>query len=311
MNILLTGSTGFLGSHIYNQLIVNNEIIEIVRKTRTNNKNNIVCDLAAEVPEIGEGNIDAVVHCAGLAHYIPKSKVDKANFYNRNVAISSNLLLALQKRKLRPRYFIYISSVAVYGLEKGTSIEESSPLNAKDPYGLSKIKSEEIIKEWCDENQIVLTILRPALIVGDKPLGNLGAMISAIKKGYYARIVGNTAQKSAVLASDIADVIPRAFEIGGIYNLSDGRDFTFRELEKVIKQSFGVSKKTFLIPLFAVKFVAKIGDLIEYVTGKSFLVNSNKLNKITCDLTFSSSLATLELGWKPRSILDFYLNIKK
>lgn len=104
-----------------------------------------------------------------------------------------NLLRGLEKNKL-PKEFVFISSLAVYGKEEEVNINENYPLNAKDPYVLSKINSEKLIQDWCKKDNVICTILRLPLLVGESPPGNLGAMIKA-NKGYYFNIGGDKAKK--------------------------------------------------------------------------------------------------------------------
>jgi nucleoside-diphosphate-sugar epimerase len=297
MKILITGGRGFLGSVICNSLSKKNDLFTLSRSNSNFNYN-----LDIETPIITE-KFDIVIHAAGKAHLVPLNDTDSSNFFLSNVNGTKHLLEGLRMASM-PKYFVFISSVSVYGLTAGENINEMSPLLAVDPYGKSKIEAEEIVKKWCDEHNLVCTILRLPLVVGDNPPGNLGAMIKGIKKGYYFNIAGGNAKKSMVLASDIAKFILKASEVGGTYNLTDGVHPTFNELSKRISQEF---YKSFVpnMPLFIAKGLAKIGDIL----GNVFPINSNKLSKITSTLTFDDSKARLAFGWNPNPVLEgFKLN---
>jgi len=217
--------------------------------------------------------------------------------YESNVRGTENLLNALLKVK-KPRIFVFISSVSVYGKTSGVLLNEQNSLSAQDPYGKSKIEAEEIVKNWCDKNNIIWTILRLPLIIGANPHGNLGAMINAIRNGFYFNIAGGTAKKSMVLASDIAKFILKAAEVGGTYNLSDGCHPNFNELSHLISKQLGNSFVPNM-PLFVAKLLAFIGDKI----GPVFPINSDKLNKITSTLTFDDLKAREAFGWDPTPVL--------
>ncbi|MEO8255310.1 MAG: NAD-dependent epimerase/dehydratase family protein, partial [Flavobacterium sp.] len=197
-----------------------------------------------------------------------------------------------------PGSFLFISSVAVYGLEKGNDINEGYPLNAIDPYGLSKIEAEKLVENWCNKNQVICSILRLPLLVGKKPPGNLGAMIKAINKGYYFNIGGGIAKKSMVLAKDVASFILTVAPIGGIFNLTDGLHPNFRELSLAISKN---KKQQFSLSIYAAKVMGLAGDLL----GDRAPINSFKIKKITSDLTFDDSKARKLLNWKPQSILEY------
>lgn len=289
---MLTGSNGFLGKYLINNLPAKNI------KTLNRSASDYEIDLSVNTPSFKD-NFDTVIHNAGIAHIIPNSKEEIAAFYKVNVLGTKNLLKGLSNSP--PKRFVFISSVSVYGLVVGVNINENCSLLAKDPYGKSKIEAEGIIKKWCNEHDVICTILRLPLVVGEKPPGNLGSMIQGIKKGYYFNIAGGNAKKSMVLASDIAKFILKAAEVGGTYNLTDGIHPTFNELSKCISRNLD---KSFVpnMPLFIANVLAKIGDIL----GSTFPINSIKLSKITSTLTFDDSKARIAFGWNPTLVLDYF-----
>lgn len=293
MKILLTGSNGFLGYQIQAVL---NPILDFTTLSRSNSSIN--CDISNFIPVLPQVNI--VIHAAGKAHSVPKTLEEKQAFFDVNFKGTQNLLKGLEECQSLPKAFVFISSVAVYGRENGVNIPEDAPLLANDPYGLSKVQAEQLVLDWCKRNNVVCTILRLPLLAGANPPGNLGAMIKGIKRGYYFDIAGGgAAQKSVVLASDVAQCILKVSEIGGIYNLTDGYHPTFNELSRTISLQLG-RKFVPNMPLFFAKILALIGDLI----GDKFPVNSNKLSKIMEPLTFDDSKARKAFGWNPRQVLE-------
>ncbi len=295
-NILITGASGFLGIEIYKELSENYNITKTVR-------NNGACnfDFASSSQITLIDKPDLVIHSAGKAHLVPKTEKENAEFYNINYEGTRRFLSALENSKNIPKYFVFISTVAVYGLTSGTNIIENYALEAQDPYGKSKILAEKEVKEWCFKNNVICTILRLPLIVGNNPKGNLLSMITAIKSGFYLNINECKARKSMVLASDVACFIPKVAAIGGVYHLTDGHHPSILDLSLAIS-NFYKKGKPISLPLLAVKMAAKIGD----VFGAKFPLNSSKLSKLTSDLTFNDDAAQ-KIGWQPKSVLD---NIK-
>jgi nucleoside-diphosphate-sugar epimerase len=290
MKILLTGAGGFLGSIISKEISSLHEIFTLSR-----NSKDFAVDLSTDVPIFNCINFDLVIHAAGLAHIIP-TKLDV--FHKVNVIGTQNLLMGLENSVI-PKKLVFISSVAVYGEFVGDLLNESTPLRATDPYGKSKIEAEQLVISWCKKHKVSYTILRLPLIVGINPPGNLGAMIRGIRWGLYFNICGGTARKSMVLASDIAKFVTTAADVGGIYNLTDGRHPMIQDLSREIARNLGkrVPKN---LPFWIVKLVAIVGDLI----GNKAPINSLKLIKITCDLTFDDSKARVAFGWDPRPVLS-------
>ena len=293
MLILLTGANGYLGKSIVKKNVVNH-ILKCLSRTAGDYK----VSLENEIPNFNQ-SFDLVIHAAGKAHSVPTTQEEKKQFYDVNVLGTQNLLKGLEVSGV-PQQFVFISSVSVYGLESVVSISEEQPLLAKDAYGLSKIEAEILVSEWCKLNNVVCTILRLPLLVGENPPGNLGAMIKAIDKRYYFNIGGGKAKKSMVLAEDVAEFIPIVANRGGVYNLTDGYHPSFFELSSAIARKIKKSAPMNM-PLFIAKALGFMGDFL----GSKVPINSQKLKKITADLTFDDSKAR-SVGWQPRRVLDWY-----
>jgi len=292
MKILLTGSNGFLGKTLFNYLIKDNIILTLNRKDSNYN-----CDLSVNMPYIDE-EFDLVIHAAGKAHFKPKNKEEGDLFKKVNIDGLLNLINGFNKENL-PKRFVFISSVSVYGKNSGELLNEETNLNANDYYGLSKIKSEKILKKWCEDNNVLLTILRLPLIVGKNPPGNLSKMIHAIKKRRYFNIGNGSAKKSMVLAEDIAKYILIASNFGGTYNLTDGKHPSFKEISFKIAAELN-QKRIYYIPysiaFLAAHFLSFFGTLSPF--------NLDVFYKMTSNLTFSDDLARKSFNWAPTSVLD-------
>lgn len=112
MRVIITGTSGFLGSimlPIFNEY----EIITLGR-----NNTSILCDLSSQIPQLPTANI--VVHTAGKAHSVPKTAAQRKEFFDVNVIGTQNLLKGLEQAPFLPKSFVFISSVAVYGLDTGS-----------------------------------------------------------------------------------------------------------------------------------------------------------------------------------------------
>lgn len=293
MKLLFTGASGFLGSNTL-KILQNHYSITTIGLT---SNDNIQFDISKGEPSI-KSEYDIILHAAGKAHSIPKNEAEKKVFFDVNLQGTKNLCTALEKSGI-PKSFIFISTVAVYGLDSGENITEDFPLNGNTPYALSKIQAEHFLTNWCQKNNVILSIIRPSLIAGPNPPGNLGAMISGIKSGKYLSIAGGKARKSVLMVEDIAKLIPLLAEKGGIYNVCDSNHPSFKELESIISKQLS-NRYILHIPYFMAKVLAIVGDRI----GTKAPINSFKLYKITKSLTFSNEKAIKELGWTPTNVLD-------
>jgi len=290
-SLLFTGTSGFLGSNILPFL--NNQYF--VDKLDISNLSTYNINLAEQVP-VFDKQYDIVLHAAGKAHSIPKFRRDIQRFYEINYYGTKNLCLGLEKSG-PPISLIFISTVAVYGCEVGELITEDCPLNSKMPYGKSKIQAEEFLSEWCDRKNVLLTILRPSLLAGKNPPGNLGEMVNGIASGKYVSIGNGKARKSIAMASDIARLIPYCEEKSGVFNLCDNHNPTFGELEELISNQLN-KPLPINIPIWPARCLAKFGDFFDLA-----VLNTKMFTKITQSLTFSNEKIKKTLNFTPFDVL--------
>jgi nucleoside-diphosphate-sugar epimerase len=293
MNILLSGYSGFLGRNIYRNLSNYHTLFKIGRSKESD----FLFDFKNLENIKFNNNFDLVIHCAGTSSNKNVNITTSDIYLNFNVYGTINFLKLLEINNKLPKYFIFISSVSVYGLEKGVMISESNPLLANDSYGLSKIYAEKIITEWCTKHNIICTILRLPLLVGIDPPGSIGDMINGIKKGLYFNIYNNFAKKSVLHVDDVCNALINVSNYGGIYNLTDGYNPSIYEISRLISRQLG-KNKPLILPYFFVKIFAIFGDIIKLP------INTNKLNKLVNTLTFDDSKAKKVFGWNPSPIIN-------
>lgn len=294
-SLLYTGASGFLGDNTIPRL----QEFGYKIATLGRYQGDYICDISKTTPKLRE-TFTTVLHAAGKAHVVPKTEEEKESFFDINFQGTQNLCKGLEKSGV-PKNFIFISTVAVYGVESGESFSEKTPLQGKTPYAESKRMAEEYLSGWCQENNVNLSILRPSLIAGINPTGNLGTMIKGIESGKYLRIGKGNTKKSVLMAIDIANLVPLLEGKEGIYNICDEYHPSFAELEDLIALQLGKHPVRH-IPYGLAKIIAFIGNFL----GNKAPINMSKLNKITQPLTFSNHKAMEELNWKPLDVLSHF-----
>ena len=202
--ILVTGAAGFLGSHLSEKLAkLGHKVIGIdnmIGGYEDNVPNNIefhkidCCDLE-QVQKIMKG-IEIVYHCAATAHeglsVFSPYEITKNN-YLASVAIFSAAVNEKVKR------IIFCSSMARYGEQKSPFNETMKPMPV-DPYAISKVASEEVLKNLCELNNIEWVIAVPHNIIGprqkyDDPFRNVvSIMINRMMQGKAPVIYGDGEQ---------------------------------------------------------------------------------------------------------------------
>jgi len=296
MRYLITGASGFLGNYLVKGAVIfDHEFIKLGR----NSSNDVMCDLSDEIPKFNKNSINVIIHAAGKAHCFDKNNINLLDFEYINVNGTKNLLTSLENQLEAISHFVFISSVSVYGLNKGLMIDENKPLQGSSEYALSKIKAEQIVSNWGNENNIPVLILRLPLLIGSNPKGNLKRMIEGIKNKRYFSVGGGRAKKSMVLATDVADFIYSNHKSNGVYNLTDGVSHKIRDLEDKIGKHFNV--KIYNIPVSLAK---KLTILHKFFS--KFPLSKDTLSKITSDLTFSDSKVKNKHNWSPKDSIKYF-----
>lgn len=291
--LLFTGASGFLGHNV--KPILSN--LYDVTTIGITSQDDIQSNIAKEIPCLSE-KYDVVLHAAGKAHIYPKSQDDVKSFYDVNFHGTVNLCKALEKIGL-PKSFIFISTLDVYGLSVGEDIDETYPMNPTTHYAISKLQAEEYLIHWAKKNGVILGILRPSLMTGPNPPGNLRAMIKGIQKGYYVNIAGGYTRKSLMMIQDIANLVPKIEKVGGIYNVCDNHHPSYYELGICISKQLGKKYKPFSIPYWMAYVLAKIGDKINILP-----IDSHRLEQLTKSNTYSNEKAKTMLKWEPLDVLE-------
>jgi len=297
--VLVTGASGFIGKHAFTELHAQgHRALSLVRS----GKGDIVVDLSKDMPLIPQ--IDFVVHCAGKAH---SEHASVSEMHNDTVIATQRLLDALDMQHLKG--FIFLSSVAVYGLDTGYMIHESATCQPVDAYGKAKFEAESIIMKWCVLHNIPYLILRLPLVVDVDAPGNLSKLRSALKKRMFFTVSGNNPLKSMVYINDLTEFIARqiisSIPKSGVFNLTDQSDCGFNDFVELYARRLHYPRPIKLKSQW-VGFLAKLGDMIPF-----FPFNSKVYRKMNTTLTFDGSAAVQQLGWSPVPVRQYLVSDTK
>lgn len=189
MRILVTGGTGYIGSHTcisllekgYDVTIVDNLVnskalvvdrIEALSGKKVKFFEADVCDAAALRRIFAEDEIFAVIHFAGLKA-VGESVQIPLRYYENNLVSTLSLLQVMEQFKVKN--FVFSSSATVYGNPASVPIREDFPLSTTNPYGTTKLMIERILLDYAhanpDFNPIILRYFNP---VGAHESGTIG-----------------------------------------------------------------------------------------------------------------------------------------
>lgn len=179
-SILVTGGAGYIGSHVVRQLGERGENVVILDNLSTGFSDAVLHgeliegdtgDMALVSQILKDHNVDTVMHFA--AHTIvPESVENPLKYYRNNTANTRNLLECCQNHGIK--HFVFSSTAAVYGEPVDPNITEDSPTQPINPYGMSKLMSETMLRDLAAASPMTHVILRYFNVAGCDPEGRIG-----------------------------------------------------------------------------------------------------------------------------------------
>ena len=252
--ILLTGSTGFVGSYLLVRLqkLPDYRVVSAVRSAFPSASDDVVSvgdiDGTTDYSSSLTG-VSMVVHAAARAHVVRDEVADSLAEF-RKVNVEGTLNLARQAAVAGVKRFVFISSIGVHGLNSDNPFKETDTEAPHDAYAISKYEAEFGLRKLAAETGLEVVIIRPPLVYGGAAPGNFRSLINLLAKPLPLPFGLVNNKRSMVYVGNLADFIIRCIEHPKAANqtflVSDGHDVSLSELIRLIRQS--MKKPAWLIP---------------------------------------------------------------
>ncbi len=300
MNILITGICGYIGKNLvsYFNDLPNLKIYGLdIKKAKIYGVKKIYSwDKLDKI-----GNVDCVIHLAGLAHdLIGKTPLNE--YISVNFGLTKQIFEWSMKAGVKK--FIFFSSIKAVSDNPKSAINELEIKKPNTPYGISKSMAEDFL---LNNNKLEkLYILRPVMVYGPNSKGNLNKLYNFINMGYpwpfgsfqnkrsYCSIVNlNFILKNLIERNDIKE---------GIYNISDSDSISTNDLVRIIYQSLNLKPRIIKIPKFIIYLIFRFLGLFKKnykqtffkITGNYEVKNQKIKNEIGKDLVISTKDALID-----------------
>jgi len=217
----------------------------------------------------------------------PVSLYDKVN-----VEGSKNICTFCSSNNIQN--IIFTSSVAVYG-ESSLCLNEQGPINFFNDYGRTKFEAENVYRKWFQEKESErnLTIIRPAVILGEGNRGNVYNLINQIYKRRFLMIGDGKNIKSMAYVENVAKFISYSRNFSGysLYNYIDKPDYNMNSLVKFIRKILFNRETTGIrIPYFFGLLIGYIFDLVSLISNKKLSISSIRVKKFVSSSCFESTV---------------------
>ena len=277
--ILITGVTGFVGTHLMKHL---NAQLYLIKGINLRNPN-WYSELDADV--------STIIHLAGKAHDL-KKVTNPQEYYEANFELTKQVFDSFLLSDAS--VFIFMSSVKAVADDVFRVLDENTIPNPKTHYGISKFQAESyILNQQLPEGKRVY-ILRPCMIHGPGNQGNLNLLYTIVKKGFPWPLAAFENQRSFLSLDNLCFVIQELLNRNdipsGIYNVADDKPLSTNELIGLISKSQNKLQKTLAIPKKLIFLLAKIGDILHLP------LNSERLQKLTESYVVSNDKIVKAIG---------------
>jgi nucleoside-diphosphate-sugar epimerase len=302
--VLITGGTGFIGSHLAELLIRNGYSVTCL--VRDQNALRWLAGLDIDVvvgdcsrPETlanAVQHVSIVVHAAGLT----KARRPR-EYYEVNHIGTRNMLEACSRYNPAIEKFILISSLAAAGpAREGKPVKDSDLARPISDYGRSKRLAELEVVGCRDAFSTV--ILRPSVVYGPRDT-DMFELFRWASRGVTLEIAGGERFLNFCYVGDLVQAISLAMErqtrSGNIYFVAEERPYSWSEVIRVLLSTGAVKARTIKVPYAAAYLIGLASELGSLFTARPALTNRQKVREAsqqywTCDL----SVIERELGFK-------------
>ncbi|HCX98574.1 MAG TPA: nucleoside-diphosphate-sugar epimerase [Bacteroidales bacterium] len=273
MNILITGSSGFIGSNLYANMHKDFNLLglDITTKGVFPPSSIYSWEDLEQLPPV-----NTIIHLAGKAHDT-KNTSDPQSYFDINTGLTKTIFDYFLESKAEK--FIFFSSVkAIADSVNGEFLTEGVEPNPQTPYGQSKLEAERyILSKTLPKNKKVY-ILRPCMIHGPGNKGNLNLLYSIVKKGMPWPLGAFENKRSFLSIDNLAFILRQLIEKNiksGIYQVSDDDPISTNKLFSLIATSLQRKPRIINTPKGLVNLLAKTGDILHLP------INTERLNKLT------------------------------
>jgi nucleoside-diphosphate-sugar epimerase len=308
MDILVTGGTGFIGTHLVAALVARGWRVRCLVRATSNRT-----PLAAQKVEYVVGSLQdrralarAVQGVPLIFHLAGATKVAHPADYERmNYSGTQHLLEACMTSGSTLQKFLYISSIAAAGPSPtGVPMTESALPQPVGPYGRSKLRAEEAVLAC--RHRLPVMVLRPSAIYGPRDT-DFFQLFQALRYGVLPHIGRQELHIDLCFVTDLVHGMIAAAEsqqgLGEIFFLG-GTHHTWRELGQEIARLLHIQPREIVMPRMAVLTAARLVDGWARLRGQpSLLSRANVLERLQSYWLCDSSKAYRTFGYRPQTPL--------
>lgn len=311
MRLLVTGGTGFIGSHLAEEGRRRGaEVVVLGLTDRPEEQANVelLRRLGVEIlpgsitdAELCHRAIRGVTHVFHLAVAMREGAKQDEFFESINLDGTRHLLEASQKRGVER--FIYCSTIGIYGHRAAGVTTEQAALRPGNIYERTKVSAERMVRQLAPETGVPYSILRPADVYGPRDQ-RLLKLFKGVSRGRFPLFGDGSGRRHMVFVDDVVSAFFAACErseaVGEGMIVAGPRPCTLRELIETVRQATGSSRFGWRLPLAPMLGAAAVVEDLCQAIKVDPPIYRRRMDFFTSDSAFDTSRARHLLGWSPQ-----------
>jgi len=310
MSVLVTGGTGFIGSHLVEALLARGEKVRCLVRSKRKPR-----WLGAMAVELVEGDcarpetlraavegVEYVIHGAGCT-FAPT----EAAFFEVNAGGTRNLLDACLAADTVERFVLLSSQAAAGPGSRERPVRETDSPRPLSAYGRSKLEAERACLGEVD--RLSVRILRPSAVYGPRDAGFL-PLFRLVKRGFLLELGRGEREISLCSVNDLVACVVQAtynghLDSGSVYFVADSEPYSWGTVERQLCAALGVSARRIIVPGMVLRMAGVVGQVYGAVTGQAVPVSRARAAEMlekhwVCD----PAAAGRDLGFSPGTNLE-------
>jgi dihydroflavonol-4-reductase len=311
MRLLVTGGTGFIGSHLAEQgRKLGAEVVVLGLTGRPEEQANAEL-LRRQGVEVISGSITDAELCRqavqGATHVfhlaVAMREGAKQDEFFESVNLDGTRRLLEASAEGGVRRFVYCSTIGIYGHRAAGITREDSPLAPGNIYERTKVSAERLVREFGAERSLPYVILRPADVYGPRDQ-RLLKLFKGVSAGNFPFFGDGAGRRHMIYVDDVVSGFFRACErdqaLGESFILAGPRPCTLRELVAEVQAATGSPRYGVRLPLKPMLAIAAVVEDVARMAKVDPPIYRRRMDFFWSDSEFDTSRARQGLDWAPR-----------
>jgi nucleoside-diphosphate-sugar epimerase len=311
MRLLVTGGTGFIGSHLAEEGRRRGaEVVAFGLTDRPEEKANAEL-LAGLGAEIVPGSITDAAHCRtamrGVTHVfhlaVAMREGGKSDEFFESINLDGTRHLLEAASVQRVQRFVYCSTIGIYGHRAPGITREDSPLAPGNIYERTKVSAERLVREFAEKCDLPSVVLRPADVYGPRDQ-RLLKMFKGVSRGKFPLFGSGEGRRHMVYVDDVVSAFFKACErdeaLGHGFIIAGPTSCTLRELLDEVVRATGSKRFGFRLPLAPMLGAAAVVEDICAALKVDPPIYRRRMDFFHSDSEFDTSRARRVLQWEPK-----------